>query len=67
MKEKFGLIPFEIEVLEYITKGYKNFEIAKILNTDLDKIDKATASVLMKLKVESEIKAAIKAIKAGLF
>lgn len=64
--EMFGLTPRELEVLELITQGLSNQEIAAILIVSLDTVKTHIRNIMSKLSVSDRTQAAVKAVRHGL-
>jgi DNA-binding CsgD family transcriptional regulator len=56
---QFGLTPRELEILQYITEGKTNPEIALILDLSARTVHKHVEHILQKLKVENRASAAV--------
>lgn len=62
----FYLTEREIEVLEKISKGLSNLQIAEELNISIHTVKAHVASVLHKLDVDNRVNASIKAISENI-
>lgn len=65
-KNKFNLTEREQEVLNLLSKGLKNNEIARDLCVSVHTVKAHVASILQKLEVEDRVQAVIKAISEKL-
>jgi DNA-binding NarL/FixJ family response regulator len=60
------LTPRELEVLELLTRGLDNAEIAQALYLSQHTVKNHVSNVLIKLQVENRIQAAVRAVRGGL-
>jgi DNA-binding NarL/FixJ family response regulator len=60
------LTPRELEILELISRGMDNVEIARTLYLSQHTIKNHVSSILVKLQVENRIQAAVRAVRRGL-
>jgi DNA-binding CsgD family transcriptional regulator len=64
-RNPFGLTPRQVEVLELLTEGATNAEIAQRLYVSVRTVDHHVAAILRKLEVETRREAAARARKEG--
>jgi DNA-binding NarL/FixJ family response regulator len=60
------LTPRELEVLELLTRGLDNSEIAQALYLSQHTVKNHVSTILMKMEVENRIQAAVRAVRGGL-
>jgi DNA-binding NarL/FixJ family response regulator len=60
------LTPRELEVLELLTRGLDNSEIAQALFLSQHTVKNHVSSILFKLQVQNRIQAAVRAVRGGL-
>jgi DNA-binding NarL/FixJ family response regulator len=60
------MTPRELEVLELLSRGLDNAEIAKALFLSQHTVKNHVSSILIKLQVENRIQAAVRAVRGGL-
>ena len=60
------MTPRELEVLELLSRGLDNADIAQALFLSQHTVKNHVSSILIKLQVENRIQAAVRAVRGGM-